>query len=88
MMNRTEAERLAVLEVQIKHVTEANKEMADALKQALKQIGDMRDEQAAMFNQLRGGKLALGVMLATASGVGASAMWFFKEFLPMLARGH
>lgn len=86
-MNRTEAERLAVLETEMKHMVKAHEEMAENLSLALKQLAAMREEQAAMFNQLRGGKLMLGVMITTASGVGASVMWFIKEFLPIFSRG-
>ena len=86
-MTRTETERLAVLEVEMKHATKANEEMAATLKQALSEISAMRKEQAAVFNQLRGGKLMLSVMLATASGFGATIMWVLKEMLPMFLKG-
>jgi len=86
-MNRTEAERLAILETEMKHMAKAHEEMAETLKSALEELGAIRKEQAAMFNQLKGGKLALGVMITTASGAGASVMWFIKEFFPLFSRG-
>ncbi len=86
-MSPTQGERVTALEVEMKHMALANAEMAQALQELRKELHEMRAEQAAIYNQITGGKKTLAGLLLLSSGVGGTVMWFLKEFLPFLSRG-
>jgi hypothetical protein len=88
-MTRADNERIAILEIELKHLAdqfaehrEESRKDAKAMAATLK---TMADNMAAWDNQVRGGKRAIGLLM-TLGALGGSALTWLTTNLEIFSR--
>lgn len=79
-MTRTEAERLAVLETEFKHVSLGMDELKKTNEELVAGMAELNRTISAWDNKFKGGKAMLAVMLSAAGTVGGVVTWFMTHF--------
>ena len=71
-MNRTEVERLAVVETDVKHIAEAVGKLTDA-------VTGLQSTVAGWDNQFKGGRTVLAALFSLAAAVGGFLVWLWQH---------
>jgi len=78
-MTRTETERLAVLEIEFKHVSKGMIEQSEQISKLIESNEALRTTIAGWDNQFRGGKTVLAALFAVSASVGGGIVWLFQH---------
>lgn len=81
-MTRADNERVAILEIEMKHMQEAlaahRSESADAIAKANTKLDRIEIAITAWENQARGGKWVLGFLVTIGGTIGGGLVWLAK----------
>lgn len=78
-MTRTEAERLAVLETEFKHVSQGMDELKETNADLVKGMVELQRTIAAWDNKFKGGKTMIAAMLSIAGVAGGGVTWIVSH---------
>ena len=78
-MTRTETERLAVLEIEFKHVSRGMDELKGENAKLLESMDRLQATISQWDNQFRGGKTVLAALFAASASIGGAAVWLFQH---------